>query len=590
MPPSPAVTYRVRVLPEAHALEVELTLSGLVPGPVELAVPTWVPGAYGFMKYARDLVDVRAFDPATDQPLAVERHGWSGFTVDAASDRLVVRWRAGAFDPAWGELAGLVDHEYAVLLGTRYLHRAAAPGPVQVDYLVPDGWALHHPAGAKALGARSFEYPSFAALLDTPVVLGRFALDTRVVAGTPFHAVFLDDTVGLDREKNRLLDAIEKIALACRDVFGSFPFEAYTFVFTFDPAAHWGLEHANATMIALDALVFLEEKAWGDAVRVVAHELFHAWNVCRLKPHPLGAPDLVHGSFPDALWVAEGFTRWYEFLLGARTGLVTPRRALANVVNYYRHLCALPAYGRVSAADSSRATFLNHNRFPGSTNASIDYYDKGMLIAFDLDAALRLATPPSTLDAELRGFYDAFAGRGSGFTSADAVRFFGAKSAEIQALLAREVDSPGGLATPLLLEALGFELATSDVPYVGLVLKDDQGPVVADVLDGSPASRTGLASGDELVRVNGHPFHARTLRYLATHEARLSLEVRRGQRPLRFELATGTRRDVTGVRWTGSASQLERLRAWFGPSLSLAADEALDLGPYDNFHGIQNVL
>jgi len=58
----------------------------------------------------------------------------------------------------------------------------------------------------------------------------------------------------------------------------------------------------------------------------------------------------------------------------------------SSVINYYRQLCTTPAYERVSAIDSSLATFVNHSKYAGRCNDSIDYYDKGMLIAFDLDA------------------------------------------------------------------------------------------------------------------------------------------------------------------------------------------------------------
>jgi predicted metalloprotease with PDZ domain len=591
MLPAPAVTYRVRVLPEAHELDVELSLTGLAPGPLTLATPTWVPGAYGFMKYGRDLFDVRAFDPATDRPVPVVRSGWSGFTVVPASDRLVVRWRAYAFDPAWGELAGVVDHRQAVLLATRYLHAPALPGPCRVRYELPEDWALHHPAGAREVDPHTWDYPTFAVLLDTPVVAGAFEVVTTTVRGVPFELVFLDRAVAFDAELPRFIASVERIAEGCHAVFGRFPFERYTFVFTFNPTSHWGLEHANATMIALDPLTFIDAKYWFDAMRVTAHELFHAWNVCRLKPAPLGRPDHEQGSFPDALWVAEGFTRWYEFLLAARAGEAPGETVLSNVVNYWRHLAALPAFARVSPTDSSRATFLNHNRYPGSVNATIDYYDAGMLVAFDLDAALRLATPERTLDGEFRAFYDAFAGRGDGYTSQDICRFLSERTPAVEAILSREVETPGALATPLFLEALGFDVTFAAVRHLGLVLKDDAGPEIANVLDGSPAGRSGLAPGDLLQRVNGLSFQRKALAWQIANEPRVTVVVNRGSQTFTFEAAPADRRELTGLTWRGTEEQLERLRRWFGtPQLDLAPGQPVPLGAYDNFHGIQTIL
>jgi predicted metalloprotease with PDZ domain len=293
----------------------------------------------------------------------------------------------------------------------------------------------------------------------------------------------------------------------------------------------------------------------------------------------------VGGQFPDALWVAEGFTRWYEFLLCARAGELSPKRLLANVVNYHRHLTALPAYARVSAADSSRATFLNHHRFPGAVNASIDYYDKGLLIAFDLDAALRLEAG-TTLDAEFRRFYEAFTASETGFTSHDAVRFFGERSPALRAMLEREVDGPGGLSTLLLLEALGFEVVAGERKVLGVVLKDAS---VADVPDDGPAARAGLTAGDELLRVGAFPFHAKVLAYETATADVVRLGVRRGARLLELEVRPEARPETTGLRWRGTREQLDRLRTWIG-ELDLTPGEAIDLGPYDNFHGIQKVV
>lgn len=581
-------SYRVRLDPPRQQLEVELTLTGLGAGPLRLELPTWVPGAYGFMKYGRDLFDVRAFDPS-DRELVVTREGWSGFLVADPGDRITIRYRALAADSAWGELAGVLDHRQAVLLGTRYLHAPAHRGRCRVAYALPAEWALHHPAGAREIEPHTFDYPCYAALLDTPVVAGAFEQRTRESHGVRFDHVFLDRTFGFDTELESFLDSVMAIADAAHALFGSYPFERYTFVYSFSPAAHWGLEHANATMIALDGTTLVDDAAWFRSVRVAAHELFHAWNVCRLKPRALMAPDHAHGSFPDGLWVSEGFTRWYEFLLCVRAGELAPQALLSNVVHYWRHLTALPAYARVAADDSSRATFLNHNRYPGSVNAAVDYYDLGMLVAFDLDAALRLHGGHRSLDAEFRAFYEAHVE--GGFTTADVRTFFESRTPGLGAQIAREVEAAGGLSTMELLGRLGFEIRRDRVKQLGIVLADNKGPAVANVLDTGPAARAGLAPGDELVRIDGFPFELAALKWLISRGNPMILEVKRGHHAFTFEVTAVEREDVTGLVWTGDEAQLERLRSWFGrPDFTPARGVAIPLASYDNFHGIQTIL
>jgi hypothetical protein len=63
----------------------------------------------------------------------------------------------------------------------------------------------------------------------------------------------------------------------------------------------------------------------------------------------------------------------------ARAGVYTASQFFSNLAGYHRHLTVQPAYDRVSAADSSLTTYLNHAKYAGRVNNSIDYYDKGML-------------------------------------------------------------------------------------------------------------------------------------------------------------------------------------------------------------------
>ncbi|MBI5544384.1 MAG: M61 family metallopeptidase, partial [Deltaproteobacteria bacterium] len=577
--------YRVRVLPEAHEVEVELSLTGLPAGPIRLRTPTWVPGAYGFMKYGRDLFDVKAFDPASGRELHLVREGWSGFRVEGASGALRVGFKAYAFDPAWGELVGLIGHDQALLLATHFLFAPAHSGPCRVEYLLPEGWDLHHPSGARRQGERTWEYPSFAVLLDTPIVAGRFERRTRTIAGTPFHFVFLDEALGMKARVEAFIGALERIAEGCRALFGGFPFEDYSFLFTFDPQAHWGLEHANATTIALSDELFIDDDAWAQGLRVCAHELFHAWNVCRLKPAPLGAPDLEGGSFPDALWVSEGITRYYEFLLLVRARAITGQDFFANVVNYYRQLESHPAFRRVSLLDSSRATFLNHNKYPGSINATIDYYDKGMLVAFDLDVALRAAGSqsgrPDRLDAALAELYRTHVGRGDGLRHDEAKAFFAQRLPQARELLEREVERPGELGVIASLRALGFEVEERPVPRLGLVFSEKTPAQIANVADDSPAGRSGIAPLDVVERVNGFPFKPKALAWATASEPTVALQVKRGARSLVFSIAPEPRSQIASLVWRGTEDQLARIRSWLErPDFDPRPGEAFSLAPF----------
>ncbi|WP_394850639.1 PDZ domain-containing protein [Pendulispora brunnea] len=580
--------YRIVVDPSRRQFEGEVQFEVPAPGsPVDVAVPTWVPGAYGFMRYGRDVFDVHAVETQTGTPLRIERRGFGGYRIEGAARSITVRWRASSCDTAWGELAGFIEGTWAVLLATRYLFVPAhVDAPCRVTYEFPPGYEVHLPRS---------EYPSFRALLDAPVVAwksgkareGAVTRITRRSKGKDLHFVFLGSALGFETEAPRFIDDVCALAERCHDVFGSYPFDAYTFIFGFDPRFHWGLEHADATMIGLGQDVFIDEEARYAALRVSAHELVHAWNVCRLRPSGLGEGelDLVAGSFTDGLWVSEGFTRYYEFLLLARAGKLTASRFFSNIARYHRALTDRPAYAHTVVRDSSRGTFINHNAYPGAHDSTLDYYDQGMLIAFDLDAALRRAAPGErSLDTEFRALYDAFAARPAGFTSEEAIAFWTSRTPAIEGFFAREVNAAAGLSTLERLRELGFETRTTTTFRIGAILKE--GGNVYDVIDRGPAAQAGIAAGDELLSVDGFSFSTKALTWAIARGTEMTLGLRRGHVQRQAIVRPRSEERLTALVWHGDAAALERLRNWLGqPDLTYADGEVIPLAHYDNFHG-----
>ena len=54
----------------------------------------------------------------------------------------------------------------------------------------------------------------------------------------------------------------------------------------------------------------------------VSHEFFHAWNVERIRPATLEPFNFEDANISGELWLAEGFTNYYEPLILTRAGLM----------------------------------------------------------------------------------------------------------------------------------------------------------------------------------------------------------------------------------------------------------------------------
>jgi predicted metalloprotease with PDZ domain len=598
MTASSTVEYRVLVLPQQHELQVEMTLSGpLAKGSVHLQLPTWAPGDYSFAPQARDLFNVLARCMITNKALHVRRDGWQSYVVEEGTGKVQVSYTASAWGDDLSESAGLVDDQFAIVLGARYLFAPAHLGACKVHYRLPAGWRAHHPSGARRLGDETaWAYPSYEILLDTPVVFGHFEIVERHVHGMPFYYLFVDRGVGFEAESGRFADAVTGTVKSFYRVFGSFPFDDYTFVLSLNPNNDWGLEHLTSTMCGLDPDVFVDEDQFKIGVRVCAHELFHAWNVRRCRPAPLGHLEthLETGAFTEGLWVAEGFTRYYEFLSCARAGVYSASQFFSNLVGYYRHLTAQSAYQRVSAADSSYASYLNHAKYAGRVNNSVDYYDKGMLVAFAIDATLRTAVAGGSLDKAFKAFYQRFAGFGpghAGYTTDDVLGFFGELHPPLARLIAAAVQHPAGLDTPDQLRTIGFEVTLGPASNLGLVFQDQIRPSIYGVLDDSPAGAAGLAPGDTIGAINNHAFSVAALTWVGGRAEPVTLGVRRGHRDLSFTLTPAPRERLQSIRWNGTAAQSEGIGEWLHQKeIDLASGKEVDLGFYENFHGVEIVV
>ncbi|MBN3728510.1 M61 family metallopeptidase, partial [Burkholderia sp. Ac-20379] len=509
----------------------------------------------------------------------------------APEDGVTVRYRAAAASSATSGAGGVLGDANGVLLGARYLRVAEHDGPCTVRYRVPDGWAIHHPSDAQALPDRTWAYRDHAHLLDTPVSFGRVDRIVREVRGTSFHHVFLTHAMGFEASVEGFVDDLCEIAGLYHDLFGAFPFDDYSFVLSFDPAHAWRCAHAAGSLVGLDPATFYDSDRYNASLRACAHALFQAWNGCRLRPAPPGRAEFERDGASEGRWVAEGFTRYFALLSCTRTALYTPAQFFAAIAGDYAHLAALPAYGTVSAVDASVAASLARAPYPGRANSAIDHEVAGMLIAFELDAMLRLDSHGArSLDDVFAGLFEAAAGQGKGYTLDALCAFVETRQPGLGRFLAARATEAGQLTLPDRLRGLGFDLGERPAPYLGLMLDGDAGPAIGSVLDGSPASRSGLAAEDRIQAVDGYPFSFDALTSAARQGGDVALDVLRGNRPGRYTIRAGTRTTLRCLHWAGSARQADLIAHWLQQPFAPAAGQLFPLDFNEHGHGGATVI
>src|SRR5262249_47232478 len=200
-----------------------------------------------------------------------------------------------------------------------------------------------------------------------------------------------------------------------RCTWGFLPFKRYLFLCVFRPGGG-GLEHLNSTLLTCNAASMRTPASYLSWLVFVSHEYFHAFNVKRLRPIELGPFDYEKEPRTPGLWVAEGFTCYYDALLTARAGLSTPGDFLARLSGNIDRLQKTPGRLEQTLEQASLNVWTSSFSGIGGGDKMVSYYVKGPVVAFLLDAKVRRATKGAkTLDDVMRLAYQRYSGA-KGFT------------------------------------------------------------------------------------------------------------------------------------------------------------------------------
>jgi predicted metalloprotease with PDZ domain len=281
-------------------------------------------------------------------------------------------------------------------------------------------------------------------------------------------------------------------------VFQETPWQTYTtlIVFTQDIGGGSALEHANSHLGIYNP-GFIGNPLLAS---ITAHEIFHAWNVKRLRPAGMWPYDYDQPQQTPWLWVSEGITDYYADLALVRGGIVDSAQFMELTNAKMTEVQEAPP---TALEDASLSTWI------GPTDGTrYLYYPKGSLAGFTLDIMIRDGSDNRrSLDDLLRELYRASYKQGRGFTAADwwrtATRLAGGRS--FTEFNAKYIDGrvPFPWREVLPLAGMRFETDTIREPRLGVAsMVDSSGAIVVhEVAPGSPAEEAGLKAGDVLLAV-----------------------------------------------------------------------------------------
>ena len=534
------VQYTVTVdsqLGAARTIRVAMRFATTGATPVLLSMPAWTPGAYEISNFARYVSNFAA--TAGDRPLDWDKTDHDTWRITGASGRRVTVTFDVHADTLDNAMAW-TRPDFAMFNGTTVFLYPEGRGfnfAATVRVEAPTSWLV---ATGMTYGgqAKTFTAPNYHDLVDMPFFVGRFDLDsTRVSDMWVRLATYPAGSVS-GEARTMAWDWLRKMIPPQVAVFKDTPFRTYTVMQIADSSygGASGLEHQNSHIDIVTPL------AIGNPflASLYAHEIFHAWNVKRMRPAELWPYRYDSEAPTPLLWVSEGITDYYADLSMVRGGLIDSAGFFAVTAGKIGEVSeARP----VALEDASLSTWVHPTDGTGYI-----YYPKGSLAGFLLDIMIRDASDNRrSLDDVMAQVYVESYKRGRGFTNADWWRVVrqaaGGKS--FADFAERYIDGrePFPWETTLALGGMRIVNDTIREPRLGIsTMPGETGGIVVSAIDpAGAAGEAGVREGDVLISIGNIAVEDQTFgqkfrqQFGSREGAPLEIKVRRGTQELTLQ-------------------------------------------------------
>ena len=504
--------------------------------PLTLLFPKWLPGNHSptgpiadmggltftadgqRIAWSRDPVDDYAFHltpPANTRKLEVDFQYLSAVQSDegrinVTPEMLRAQWTAMTLYPAGYYVRDI---------------------PVQAELRLPEGWGFGTALEVASQHGSlvSFKTVPFDVLIDSPVLAGRYfkRFDLDPGASVP---VMLD--VAADRPEildptPAQIDLHKALVQQAYKLYGAHHYDHYDFLLSIsDRITGIGLEHHRSSEDGVPGAYFADWDKDAPNRDLLPHEFTHSWNGKYRRPADLWTPDYDRPMQGSLLWVYEGQTQYWGYVLAARAGLWTKDQALDAIALTAATYDNMPGRTWKSLEDTTNDPVVSMRRPQPwrSWRRSEDYYSEGQLVWLDADTLIREKTNGAK---SLDDFAQAFFGVNNGaygeltydFDSVVAT-LNGVVPHDWAGFLRTRLDGHGPGAPLDGIKRGGYKLAYTDSPsdyhrqVMALRKYEDftyslgftvstKDQTLTGVLWDSPAFKAGLTVGAKLLAVNG---------------------------------------------------------------------------------------
>lgn len=368
---------------QAHYANIEMSITGIKTTTIDVKMPVWTPGSYLVREFAKSVESVNASaDGKEIEAVKISKNTWRISNGKAASVK--INYKVYAFEIS--VRTAFIDASHAFLSTSgMFMYPADSLHVPSTIHIKPyKGWTTVSTSLDK-VGNDPFTLyaPNYDILFDSPIEVGTQDVFGFTAAGVKYEVAMCG---GGNYNREQIKADLTKIIDAETAIYHENPNKRYVFIVHNYLKGGGGLEHLSSTVLGASRDGYATEATYHNFLALAAHEHFHLWNVKRLRPIALGPFNYDTENYTRSLWIAEGFTTYYQNVIMRRAGLFTPDAYLGVVAANITSAENLKGNKTQSLSDASFDAWIKYYRPTENTpNTNASYYGKGANVAMLLD-------------------------------------------------------------------------------------------------------------------------------------------------------------------------------------------------------------
>lgn len=401
--------------PESHFLTITYTISQINTDFIEIQLPAWRPGRYEIQNFAKNIQFIEASSNSGKKLLLkkLTKDRWKIETKDFSEVKVTYNYFAAIQNAG----SSYVDEElwYLNFINFCMYTEGRINDPYEVFINLPEGFEIA--CGLRSSKKNTLQAKDFYQLVDSPLLASKSLQKSEYVVGEVKFAIWMHGN--LQPNWSRIRRDFEKFSKEQIATMGEFPEDQYYFLNLILPTAFYhGVEHRNSTMVVLGP----DDEGEGlytDLLGVSSHELFHAWNIIRIRPAELLPYDFTKENYFETCFVAEGCTTYYGDLFLKRSGVFDLEAYVKELQVYMKRHFENSGRAHQSLVESSFDLWLDGYE-KGIPDRKVSVYHKGALAALILDLYIRKkSNHEKSLDDVMRILWARFGKPFIGYTYED---------------------------------------------------------------------------------------------------------------------------------------------------------------------------